>query len=386
MKKIGILLAIVLVAGITWFFTLGGAWVDSTINQYTVVPREVSDQAQQLHQHLTVVDLHADPLLWNRNLAKRNDRGQVDLPRLLEGNVALQVFGLVTKAPIGINYEQNSADSDMITALTLANRWPSRTWGSLPERALFQAEKLNTLAQSHDNFYLIRSQQELQRFLALKQKQPNITSGMLALEGIHAFNEDISQLDRLYDAGLRMVGLSHFFDNAAGGSAHGVKKGGITEFGEQVLQAIQEKHLILDLAHASPKLFNDVLDRYPHPVVVSHTGVQGTCPGPRNLSDAQLDRIQENGGLVGIGYWDGAICEATLEAFIKAVRYTADRIGVEHISLGSDFDGGTHFKIHSGELVKITDALLEGGFSKQEVAAIMGGNAIQLMLDRLPPA
>src|SRR6476659_8387872 len=113
---------------------------------YNTVPARAhptpSARALALHRRLTIVDLHADSLLWARDLDARSTRGHVDVPRLIEGNVAVQAFTVVTKSPRGLNNERNDDRSDMITALAIAERWPPRTWTSLRERALYQPRHL----------------------------------------------------------------------------------------------------------------------------------------------------------------------------------------------------------------------------------------------------
>ena len=105
-------------------------------------PYEASAEAAKLHQTLTIIDLHADPLLWERDLLSRNNRGHVDLPRLQEGNVALQVFGVVTGAPFPIGMENNKDSGDLITLLSSLQNWPEETYDSRLQRALYQAGKL----------------------------------------------------------------------------------------------------------------------------------------------------------------------------------------------------------------------------------------------------
>ncbi len=188
----------------------------------------------------------------------------------------------------------------------------------------------------------------------------------------------------MYDAGFRIMGLTHFFDNEVGGSAHGLKKGGLTEFGRQVVPRLEEKKMLIDLAHASRPLIDDVLAIAKRPVIVSHTGVAGTCPGPRNLTDAHLRGIANTGGVIGIGYWDGAVCETSVDAIVKAMRYAADKVGVEHIALGSDFDGAVNAPFDTTGLAQLTQGLAKAGFSNQDIAAIMGGNVRRLLLESLP--
>ena len=120
------------------------------------------------------------------------------------------------------------------------------------------------------------------------------------------------------------------------------------------------------------------------PVVVSHTGVVGTCPGPRNLTDAQLQRIAATGGVIGIGYWDGAVCQPDVANIVRAIRYAVDKVGAAHVALGSDFDGATSTPFDVTGLALITQGLLDAGLSEVQVRAIMGGNVQRLLLEQLP--
>ena len=387
MRKALLALLILLAIGLTIFFNVP-QYVDRDMNRVLhPAPSAVSDTAIKLHERLFVADLHDDALLWQRDLLQRIDYGHTDLPRLLEGNVGLQVFSVVTKTPRGLNYERNSADSDSVTLLVMAQRWPRATWNSLLQRALYQSEKLHkAAAASHGQLRIIKNREELAAYLKDRQQQPEQLAGLLATEGLQPLEGQLENVDRLYDAGFRMTGLTHFFDNEVGGSAHGIDKGGLTDFGREVIARLQQKHMLVDLAHASKPLIDDVLAISTQPLVVSHTGVAGTCPGPRNLSDKHLKAIAATGGIVGIGYWDGAVCAPSPENIIKAIRYTVDLIGVEHVALGSDFDGATTMPFDTSALVQITQGLLDAGFSEADIAAIMGGNLRDLLLETLPQA
>jgi microsomal dipeptidase-like Zn-dependent dipeptidase len=156
----------------------------------------------------------------------------------------------------------------------------------------------------------------------------------------------------------RITDLTHFFDNEVGGSAHGLVKGGLTPFGRQVVAKLEAKGMLIDLAHASKPLIDDVLAMAKLPVLVSHTGVAGTCPGPRNLSDTHLKRIA-TGGVVDIGYWEGAVCYPSVPAVVKAIRYALDQVGVEHVALGSDFNGATRTPFDVTGLAQLTEGRLQ---------------------------
>lgn len=387
MKKWLAAVAVLLAVAAGVFFWVVPAVVDARMNvTQHPGPYAVSDQAAALHTSLFVADLHDDALLWNRDLLQRYTRGHADLPRLLDGHQALQVFATVTKTPKGLNYERNGADSDSITLLAMAQRWPRRTWDSLLERALYQGEKLHAAARdSGGRLTVVKSRKDMEDFVAQWQQDPKQVAAILALEGLHPLEGKLENVDKLVAAGFRMAGLTHFFDNEVGGSAHGLEKGGLTPLGRQVVQRLQDKGVLIDLAHASKATIDDVLAMTTKPVLVSHTGVVGTCPGPRNLSDAHLQRIAATGGVVGIGYWEGAVCQADVPNIVRAIRYAVDKVGVAHVALGSDFDGATSMPFDATGVALVTQGLLEAGFTEAQVRAIMGGNVQRLLLTQLPP-
>lgn len=385
-KKLLVSLVVIILIALGIFFFVVPGYVERGMNQTLNPPPYVaSERAADLHRRLLVADLHADSLLWNRDLLDRATRGHVDIPRLIEGNVALQAFTIVTKTPRNMNIDSNTGDTDNITLLALAERWPIAAWGSLKERALYQARKLeDTARRSGGKFTLIKTRGDLSSYLDRRSKEPEITAGFLGVEGAQALDGDLNNLDALFDAGIRMMAPTHFFDNDIGGSAHGVEKGGLTDKGREMIKRMEAKRMIVDVAHASSKTIDDVLAVATRPVVVSHTGVKGTCDNNRNLSDDQLKRIAGTGGVIGIGYWDTAVCGSDAKAIARAIRYAVNIAGVEHVALGSDYDGAIPAPFDTTGLVQITDALIAEGFSEEEVAMIMGRNTLKLLSEVLP--
>lgn len=348
-------------------------------------PYALSAEAKQLHQQLLVADMHADSLLWSRDLLKKSDYGQMDIPRLIEGNVGLQAFTIVTKSPRGQNIDSNSADTDRITDLVIASGWPTRTWGSLYERALYQIEQLHKIqAASEGSLTILKSRKDLEQYLATYKPGDAKVAGWLGIEGAHPLEGDIKNLDRLFDAGLRMSGITHFFDNALGGSMHGIDKGGLTDFGKQAVLRMQDLGILVDLAHASSAVIDDVLELAVKPVVVSHGGVKGTCDNNRNLTDAQIRGIAGTGGVIAIGYWDLAVCGTDATAIAKAIKYVIELVGVDHVALGSDFDGSVVTPFDASGMGLITEALLTEGLSRQEIAYVSGRNVVRVLMATLP--
>ena len=181
-----------------------------------------------------------------------------------------------------------------------------------------------------------------------------------------------------------MIGLAHFFDNELAGSMHGERKYGLTAFGLQVMRAMEAKGMIVDVAHCSHACFADVMRLATRPVVVSHGGVKATCDTNRNLSDDELRLLAKNGGVIGIGYWDAAVCAPTPAATARAIVHAVAVAGIDHVGLGSDFDGSVTTGFDTAHLDAVTQTLIDAGLSDSGIAKIMGGNVQRLLLAGLP--
>jgi membrane dipeptidase len=380
-----VLLLIVGLGALALFFALPALFERVVNRTRKGPPYEASERARALHRSLFVADMHADTLLWDRDLLARDTRGHADVPRLREGGVALQFFTIVSKTPFVSNYESNTERANAITPLVIAERWPARTWSSLKERALYQAHKLDdAVARSGGEFFVIRTADDLTRFAELRKSNPRAVAGLLGIEGAYVLDGDVNNVDVLFDAGFRMMAPTHFFDNEWGGSAHGVEKTGLTEKGREMVRRMEARGMLVDVAHASPRTIDDVLGVATRPVVVSHTGLRGVCDNRRNLTDEQARGIAATGGVIGIGFWDAATCGTDARAAARSMRYAANLVGVEHVALGSDFDGAVTEPFDATGVVEITQALLDEGFRDDEVALIMGGNVMRLLSETLP--
>lgn len=389
-KRILILFGALIIAAAIAFFSLAPGYVENALNPLRM-PEDgwpVSDNAQQLHQRLVIGDLHADPLLWDRDLLKRSTRGHTDIPRLLEGNVAVQVLTTVTKSPRGQNYEENEAGAaDNITPLFIGQLRPVRSWFSLRERALVQAAALNDMAErAPDRLRVIRSREDLAELLAARENGHRILGAVLGSEGGHPLEGDLANLDVFFDAGFRLIGLTHFFDNELGGSLHGKggEGSGLSPFGRQVVTRMIEKGMIIDLAHASPRMVEDVLEIRGARPILSHTGIHSHCRTPRNLDDALMRRIARKGGIVGIGYWSDVVCGTTPADIAAAIEAAVALLGENHVALGSDYDGSVDAPFDAAHLAALTQALLDRGMSEAQIAKIMGGNMMRYLAETLP--
>ncbi|WP_447728154.1 dipeptidase [Sphingomonas koreensis] len=380
-------LALILAAALA-FFALAPGIVEKGMNKVvaTKLPN-VTPETRKLHASLQIADLHEDTLLWKRSLNDRSDRGQVDLPRLIEGNVALQVFSSVTKTPKNQNYDANGADTDNITLLTVAQLQPPRTWTSLLERSLFHAQKLDRAAAASDGkLRVIHTPADLDALLAARAAGQKPVGGLLSIEGLQNMEGKLGNIDRLHAAGFRMAGLTHFFDNELGGSMHGIAKGGLTPLGRQTVRRMEQLGMVVDIAHASHASVAEILAIAKRPVVSSHGGVQAVCKVNRNLSDDEIRGVAKTGGVIGIGYWDAAICGTEPEKVAAAIAHVRDLVGIDHVGLGSDFDGAVTTGFDTAQLVFVTQALVDRGFTPEEIRKVMGGNVLRVLRAGIAPA
>ena len=349
-------------------------------------PYTLSPEGAALQKQLMVADLHNDVLLWGRDITRRADHGHVDLPRLRDGNFGIVVFSTVTQTPKGINYQSNDSSTDRIRLLAVLGGWPPRTWNSRLQRALYESDRLyDAAARTRDELLVITKASQVDSVLARRARGETVIGALLSTEGLHALDGKLESVDTLFAHGFRLLGLTHFFDNDVGASAHGLSHAGLTPFGRMVIHRMELLHMIVDVAHASPQVVQEVLAMSTRPVIVSHTGVQATCPGPRNLTDDQLRAIAATGGVVGIGFWDGAICEPSAASAAKAIRHAVNVAGIDHVALGSDWDGATTEPFDASGIGLVTGELLKQGFTAEDIAKIMGGNVVRVMKKALPP-
>ena len=298
---------IVAIAFVASFFTIMPGRIERALNRIVPVPLEVTQAAATACDARGRRPACRQPALEARPVAAIR-RGHVDLPRLIEGRYALQVFSSVTKSPQGQNYDANRSDSDTITSLAIVQLQPPRTWDSLLERSLWHAKKLRGFAQRSGGAAQLIDQRRTSTICSPNgEKGYSIVGAMLSIEGLQDIEGKLGNLDVLYAAGFRMAGLRisstmRWRDRCTD------RQGRADALGRDVVSRMEALGMIVDLAHASHATIADVLAMAKRPVVSSHGGVQATCKVNRNLTDDEIKGIARTGGLIGIGFWGGAIC------------------------------------------------------------------------------
>jgi microsomal dipeptidase-like Zn-dependent dipeptidase len=387
LKKIAAIFPLLLLAAAIGWFTFAPSWFEKQTNIVDGQPLPaIRPEVQKLHDSLMIVDLHADTLLWKRTINQPVDYGHVDLARMQAGNVGLQIFSSVSKTPANQNYDANGADSDNITLLAISQLQPMRTWFSLIERQLWHGVKLDhAVAASDGAMAAVRTPDQLAALQSARASSSKPVGVLFSAEGLQTLEGKRDNLPRLYAAGMRMAGLVHFFDNELAGSMHGLKKDGLTPFGRQIMRDMEDMGMIVDIAHCSRACVADVLKAARRPVVSSHGGVQAICGVNRNLTDEEIRGVARTGGIIALGYWDGAMCNTDPKTVARAVKHVRDLVGIEHAALGSDFDGAVTTRFDTSGVAQITQALVDIGLNEAEIRQVMGGNALRVLRQGLVP-
>lgn len=348
-------------------------------------PQVISAQARALHSTLFIADLHAETLLWKRDLLERSTWGQLDLPRMREGNVAWQTFAVATRTPRGIFPERNEVGPDQVAIFALLGLWPVATWRDLTARAIYQSGLLqDAVARSSGRLMLVRSRADIESFLARRQADPQVTAATLGLVGGYAIGADLGNLDRLYDVGYRVVGLTASAEGDPDYSPNYTLEGRLTEDGHTLLRRLSEKGMILDLSYHPPELIDNLPASFNRPIIVSAAGVRELCQAARTLSDSRLKAIAASGGLIGIGCSHSVACGNGPTDIALSIRYAVNLVGAEHVALGSGFDSAVKTPFDASGLVKLTEALLRKGLTEDQIRKVMGENVLRFYRDNLP--
>jgi membrane dipeptidase len=274
-----------------------------------------------------LADGHADSLMWNRDLTARQQKGQLDFPRLAEAGFRIQCFTVVTRGyPL----------VDGMGAFGALRRWPAGARRGPWARALFQLDRMRELAgRSEDLVRIAGSAAELEENLARGR-----ISAVLGVEGAQALEGRLERVRELHARGVRFMSLTHLANNELGGSSSPLMGDRpLTPLGREVLEAMAAAGMSVDMAHASHRTLQDILRYRAARVFCSHTGVSGAARSWRNLDDAELRAIADRGGVVGIIFATVYLGGRAIDDVVRHLEHALDTCGEDAVALGSDFDG-----------------------------------------------
>jgi microsomal dipeptidase-like Zn-dependent dipeptidase len=335
----------------------------------------------------------------------------VDLPRLAEGNVAIQVFAIVTKSPMMLSHPTKpgercvSARNFDVAGLLAALQ--GRPFLELHDRAIYQARRLRNVAERSlagdgPELRVILDVDDLRRMIEDRRSGKQVIGAILALEGAHWVGDPDDGNERveadmrdLFEAGVRLFAPSHRFDNFLTGSSEGCDRYGLTDQGRLALKVAQRLGMGVDLAHVSPQGMIDAMEVLEGPFTVSHTGIQAGCEAPcrpaRNLSDEEIRLILRNEGMIGIGYWPHAIGPTVwrIGDAMEHIMGIARELGLpasRQIGLGSDYDGSVTPFFDASQVSILTTVLRrrERHFEERHIRNIAGLNACRFFARVLP--
>jgi membrane dipeptidase len=341
----------------------------------------------------TLTDLYAPEEGEGRSFFDRSDKGHLDLPRAKEAGLIGGIFAIYTPPPEG------SPERDSQYGLTI-----TEDGYQLQPRTPLDYEYSKEF--SHlviDFFYDLEEKAEgdinaVRRHLDLEQNlEEGILSIVLHLEGAEAIKEDISDLEVYYARGVRSLGIAWSRPNAFGHGVpfrfpHSPDTGpGLTEAGKDLVRECNRMGVVIDLAHLNEKGFWDVAGMSDAPLVVSHAGIHALCPSTRNLTDQQIDAVGQSNGLIGIIFSPGMIRadgqrdadSIPLGEIVRHFDYVVDRIGVDHVAFGSDFDGTRipqELRDVTG-LPRLVQALRDAGYDRDALEKIAYRNWFRVLRD-----
>lgn len=342
-----------------------------SINPIATKLRETN--ALKLHIDSIVVDTHNDNMMkivdeytWLpvTDIRTKTDL-QIDIPKMRAGNLNVGFFAAYTSAYFGN-----------------PNKALSRTLALL--NALYWTEKNNS-----DVFTITKTYSELERAVLARK-----IAAVPSIEGAYAIskNNGIELLRQLNDLGVKAIGFTWNYSNELGEGAYGAyadakgtpSSGGLTDLGVEIVKEMNRLGMIVDISHLNTTTFWDVINTTKAPIIASHSGVYSLKPHQRNLNDDQLKAIAENGGVVGMVLYRGFIKDMNntyIKDFVDHIDYVVNLIGIDHVGLGSDFDGGEiplDMKDVS-ELYKITEELVKRGYSAEDIQKILGKNTLRVI-------
>lgn len=363
----------------TFIVGLSSTFILSSMIPAIASEKNISDKlVNKYHYGATLVDTHIDTIMGaiDRNTylpsnPMTNTDSNVSVKKMVKGGLDVACWGAYTggkmnedNSSVDFRYANNSLLSS-INALYYVDN---------------QNKKLEIATSTKDIYKLVKSG----KVVAIPQ-----------IEGAYSFNKDnaIELLKQYYDLGIRVLSLTHSNSSAIceGFNEHFADKtpssGGLSDTGEDVINEMNKLGMVVDVSHLSEKSIDEILNKSKAPIIASHTGVQSIVKTGRNLTDKQLRKLAKNGGVAQVTFYTGIINDdyknVTSKEVCDVIDYIVDKIGIDHVGIGTDFDGAPmplDLK-DATQLPNLTKELIKRGYDKYEISKILGGNTLRVIKD-----
>ncbi len=317
-------------------------------------------KAKQIHQKAIIVDGHCDTILeimnHKRNLEKKSTTGHLDIPRMKEGGINVQFFAVFIE-------DIYKPDRSLKRTLQLID--------------CFYKE----IERNRDDISLVINYNQIKEV-----NKAGKIAAILSIEGGEALEGDLGVLRVLYRLGVRLLTLTWNQRNRiADGMGESRTGSGLTEFGLKVIDEMNDLGMLIDVSHLSETGFWDVIKRSKTPIVVSHSNCYALCPHLRNLKDEQIKALADKDGVIGITFVPDFLTQekrkTSVKDVVKHIDYLVEKVGVDYVGLGSDFDGTGELPLGLEGVDKIpnlTEELLDRGYKEREIEKILGGNFLRV--------
>ena len=356
------------IIGIQWhpecFITRGERYMMPLFN-WLITEASSFAEAKRIHSRIITLDSHCDtPMFFSEGFtadmfAKRTDKVLVDLPKMREGFLDASIMVAYLK--------QGERDAESLLAAT-----------AKADRILTQIEEM--VAANCTAVDIAYTPADIARL-----KRAGKKAIMLGIENGYAIGKDISQLEHFAKRGIVYMTLCHNGDNDICDSARGnAEHGGLSQFGEKVVQEMNRLGIMVDMSHAAESSFYDALEVSQKPIVCSHSSARALCNHPRNLTDEQMKALAQKGGVAQVTMYNGFLRtdgQATILDAVEHLNHMVNIMGIEHVGIGTDFDGdgGVPGMANASEVINFTRRLLRERYSEEQIQMIWGGNFLRVM-------
>ena len=319
-------------------------------------------EAIHLHHHILTLDSHCDtPMFFDQDIhfERRDPKILVDLHKMTEGHLDASI--MVAYLPQG---ERNEETFKTVTTKT------NELLDGI-ERIATTNSRYIGLARTPDDLYQL--------------KREGKKALMMGIENGYAIGLDLSLIEKFRQRGVVYMTLCHNGDNDICDSARGeAEHGGLSDFGREVVQEMNRVGMMADLSHAAESSFWDALKVSSTPIVCSHSSCRALCDHPRNLTDEQMRALAEAGGVMQVTLYNGFLRtdgKATIEDAVRHINHAVEVMGIEHVGIGTDFDGdgGVPGVANASELINLTRLLLQVGYSHEQLRLLWGENFLRVM-------